>query len=336
MKELVTLFIDNIPGVSTHLWLRKTFSNYGVVRDAFIPAKRSSKTGSKFGFVRYDCSVSADMAILKANGMEVEDKKLVVKLADFVKRQSSYQPLRNPLHKPFCTNLCAILRNPLLLVWRVDEDTLKESSFAISKILIATKIHSKIEEVINLDIDGNIYLVRVSEVSSSHLPFSILSHSIQHDGLLASPKFHKTPMDVPILVFNSNEEDVKAEARLVIGDSVSNNFHQVVKDSLEHNAILRQEDSTGSRAIDSPSISASMVGETKEEVDCSMANDVGILVDVRHPSSSVGLVANSELSNSFVVKDIVLAVTNKDEEVANFDQESVKQRWMLLHPLNLD
>ncbi|KAH7833535.1 hypothetical protein Vadar_007312 [Vaccinium darrowii] len=121
-------------------------------------------------------------------------------------------------------------------------------------------------------------------------------------------------MDVPILVFNSNEEDVKAEARLDIGDSVSNNFHQVVKDSLEDNAILRQEDLIGSRAIDSPSISASMVGETKEEVHCSMVNDVGNFVDVRHSDSTVGPVADSKLSNSFEVEDTVLAVSNKDKE----------------------
>lgn len=83
MDKLVTLFIDNLPEKSSHWWLRKVFSNYGSVRDAFIPAKRSSKIGTKFGFVRYDCSVSADMAIFRANGMVVDDMKLVVKLALF-------------------------------------------------------------------------------------------------------------------------------------------------------------------------------------------------------------------------------------------------------------
>jgi len=45
----------------------------------------------------------------------------------------------------------------------------------------------------------------------------------------------KAPTDVPILVFNSNEEDEKEEARLDVSDSVSNNIHQVVNDSVSNN-----------------------------------------------------------------------------------------------------
>lgn len=89
----------------------------------------------------------------------------------------------------------------------VNEDTLKESSFAIAKIVIATKLQSKIEEVINLDINGSIYSVKFSEVSSRQLSLSIHSHSNHIVGFPTSPKLDKTPMDVPILVFNSNEED---------------------------------------------------------------------------------------------------------------------------------
>lgn len=64
-------------------WFKKTFNNYGVVKDAFIPEKRSKISGRKFGFVRYSCSISADVAIAKANGLWCEGKKLFVKLASF-------------------------------------------------------------------------------------------------------------------------------------------------------------------------------------------------------------------------------------------------------------
>ncbi|KAI8534926.1 hypothetical protein RHMOL_Rhmol10G0134500 [Rhododendron molle] len=56
---------------------------FGVVKDAFIPWKRSKRTGNRFGFVRYDCHVSASMAVSRMNGIWVEDKKLFVKEASF-------------------------------------------------------------------------------------------------------------------------------------------------------------------------------------------------------------------------------------------------------------
>lgn len=61
--EIFTLYVDNIPEAKDQQWLRSTFNKFGVVKDAFIPWKRSKRTGSKFGFVRYDCHVSAGMAV---------------------------------------------------------------------------------------------------------------------------------------------------------------------------------------------------------------------------------------------------------------------------------
>ncbi|KAH7852652.1 hypothetical protein Vadar_027431 [Vaccinium darrowii] len=95
MDGLVSLFVDNIPEKENHLGLRKIFSRYGVVRDVFIPFKKS-KTGSKFGFVRYDCSIAADMGILRANGLVVDDKKLLLKSAPSDKRKLS----QHHVHKP--------------------------------------------------------------------------------------------------------------------------------------------------------------------------------------------------------------------------------------------
>ncbi|KAH7844858.1 hypothetical protein Vadar_032408 [Vaccinium darrowii] len=57
----------------------------------FVPGKRS---GSKSGFVRYDCHVSAGVAISKAHGLWIDDKKLFVKIASFgqdVNRQNGKQ-----------------------------------------------------------------------------------------------------------------------------------------------------------------------------------------------------------------------------------------------------
>ncbi|KAH7865652.1 hypothetical protein Vadar_009378 [Vaccinium darrowii] len=63
-------------------WLKILFSSYGIVKDSFIPVKRS-KRGSRFGFVQFNCSVSAGIAISKANGLEVEGYFLFVKKAGF-------------------------------------------------------------------------------------------------------------------------------------------------------------------------------------------------------------------------------------------------------------
>ncbi|KAI8527296.1 hypothetical protein RHMOL_Rhmol12G0064100 [Rhododendron molle] len=82
-KPLFTLFVDNLPEDVSQRWVRYLFNKFGVVKDVFIPGKRSKVTGKLFGFVRYDCEVSADMAISKANGLWIEDRKLFVKMAFF-------------------------------------------------------------------------------------------------------------------------------------------------------------------------------------------------------------------------------------------------------------
>ncbi|KAH7844625.1 hypothetical protein Vadar_030083 [Vaccinium darrowii] len=68
-RVLVSLFVDNLPEDTSHSWLKKFFNNYGVVKEVFIPAKRSKATGRRFAFVRYDCDISADVAIADAHGM---------------------------------------------------------------------------------------------------------------------------------------------------------------------------------------------------------------------------------------------------------------------------
>lgn len=82
-KATFTLFVDNIPEAKDLRWLRWAFNKFGVVRDAFIPNKRSKCTGNHFGFVRYDCHVAAGMAISKMNGIWVDNRRLFVKEACF-------------------------------------------------------------------------------------------------------------------------------------------------------------------------------------------------------------------------------------------------------------
>ncbi|KAG5522231.1 hypothetical protein RHGRI_034421 [Rhododendron griersonianum] len=80
---IVTLFVDNIPDYGDQIWLQRTFNKFGVVKDAFIPKKRSKRTGNKFGFVRYECPVSAGVAVSRMNGVWVENERLFVKEASF-------------------------------------------------------------------------------------------------------------------------------------------------------------------------------------------------------------------------------------------------------------
>ncbi|KAL7205813.1 hypothetical protein ACSBR2_018684 [Camellia fascicularis] len=61
--------------------LFKLFTKFGIVKDVFIPFKRQKMSNSRFGFVRFNCPVASDIAILKANGLLVDDRVLEVKYA---------------------------------------------------------------------------------------------------------------------------------------------------------------------------------------------------------------------------------------------------------------
>ncbi|KAL7203349.1 hypothetical protein ACSBR2_016608 [Camellia fascicularis] len=66
---LFTVFVDNLPSAMDAKTLFKLFTQFGIVKDAFIPFKRRTVSNSRFGFVRFDCLVVADIAIQKANGL---------------------------------------------------------------------------------------------------------------------------------------------------------------------------------------------------------------------------------------------------------------------------
>ncbi|GMP35003.1 hypothetical protein CsSME_00007643 [Camellia sinensis var. sinensis] len=68
-NRLFNVFVDNLPSSMDVKDLFKLFMKFGVVKDAFIPFKRRKVTKSKFGFVRFNCQVAANIAIQKANGL---------------------------------------------------------------------------------------------------------------------------------------------------------------------------------------------------------------------------------------------------------------------------
>ncbi|KAL7204761.1 hypothetical protein ACSBR2_017798 [Camellia fascicularis] len=67
--EVFSLFVDNIPMSMAPKDQYFLFMKFGVVKDVFIPNKMRKATRSRFGFVRYNCSVAAKVAIQKANGL---------------------------------------------------------------------------------------------------------------------------------------------------------------------------------------------------------------------------------------------------------------------------
>lgn len=86
MENYITLFVDNLADRVNPFSLRKKFTDYGIVRDAFIPFKRGKISGRRFGFVRFDCPVSADIAVEKANGSRFMDNTIFVKRASYNKK----------------------------------------------------------------------------------------------------------------------------------------------------------------------------------------------------------------------------------------------------------
>ncbi|XP_028093770.1 serine/arginine-rich splicing factor 2-like [Camellia sinensis] len=80
---LITIFVDNIPDSMDPKGLFNLFQKFGLVKDVFIPGKRRKASKSRFGFVRYDCEVTARVAIQKADGLWCDNKALRVKCAEY-------------------------------------------------------------------------------------------------------------------------------------------------------------------------------------------------------------------------------------------------------------
>ncbi|CAL5372613.1 unnamed protein product [Camellia sinensis] len=92
------IFVDDIPDSMDPRRMHSLFSNFGVVRDVFIPFKRRKTTHIRFGFVNYDCPVAANMAVQKIDGLWCDDKALKVKLAEFGKEVVGKQRSAHPIY----------------------------------------------------------------------------------------------------------------------------------------------------------------------------------------------------------------------------------------------
>ncbi|KAL7196129.1 hypothetical protein ACSBR1_036197 [Camellia fascicularis] len=86
-EGLFTIFVDDIPNSMDPKRLFSMFGKFEVVKEVFIPTKRRQGTGTRFGFVRYDCRVTENMVIQKANGLWCDNKALRVKQTDYQKRE---------------------------------------------------------------------------------------------------------------------------------------------------------------------------------------------------------------------------------------------------------
>ncbi|KAH7866145.1 hypothetical protein Vadar_016212 [Vaccinium darrowii] len=84
-----TLYVDYLPEDVGTLWFWKIFSNFGNVKDSFIPMKRSKISGCNFGFIRYDFEEEARRAIDKANGLWIDDRGVVVKIVNYDKKKDN-------------------------------------------------------------------------------------------------------------------------------------------------------------------------------------------------------------------------------------------------------
>ncbi|XP_028058651.1 serine/arginine-rich splicing factor SC35-like [Camellia sinensis] len=93
---LFIVLVDNLLSAMDAKTLFKLFTQFGIVKDVFIPFKRRTMSNSRFGFVRFDCPVAAYITIQKANGLLVDERVLEVKKANNVKSNRDDQSMRRP------------------------------------------------------------------------------------------------------------------------------------------------------------------------------------------------------------------------------------------------
>ncbi|KAL7253570.1 hypothetical protein ACSBR1_007993 [Camellia fascicularis] len=99
--KLFTIFVDDLPRSMNLKMLGEIFRKFGVVKDVYIPLKRRRVRNTRFALVRYDCEVAAEVAVQKANRIWVEDKQLVVKHADYGKKDMEVKTRYPPQTKGF-------------------------------------------------------------------------------------------------------------------------------------------------------------------------------------------------------------------------------------------
>ncbi|KAJ8432947.1 hypothetical protein Cgig2_020577 [Carnegiea gigantea] len=80
-----SIFIDNLPHNQDPIELRRIFSRFGRVTDAYIPRKLRTKSRRTFGFIRFSSKQAADCAVQVMNGTFINQHKIFVAWARFQK-----------------------------------------------------------------------------------------------------------------------------------------------------------------------------------------------------------------------------------------------------------
>ncbi|XVF18378.1 hypothetical protein REPUB_Repub11eG0016200 [Reevesia pubescens] len=97
---VTSMFVNNIPNQVHWRWLWNIFSNHGDVVDVFIPKKRS-KSGRRYGFVRFSNHPDALKVINRLNGVWLLNSRIGVNFARFKGRTSYWRKVpKSPSAKP--------------------------------------------------------------------------------------------------------------------------------------------------------------------------------------------------------------------------------------------
>ncbi|GAB2274297.1 hypothetical protein Dimus_009063 [Dionaea muscipula] len=80
----IIMFVDNLSENVGRRELLSIFCPFESVSDVFIPTKRS-RSGTRFGFVRFESEVAVGLAVFKTDGLKMKDRFIHVKRAAFVK-----------------------------------------------------------------------------------------------------------------------------------------------------------------------------------------------------------------------------------------------------------
>jgi RNA recognition motif-containing protein len=83
----MVIFVANIPFKSRQNELKILFSQYGVVKRAYIVYNKETRRSKGFGFVEMPDESEAKEAIDKLNGFEYKEKILVVTKATSSKKE---------------------------------------------------------------------------------------------------------------------------------------------------------------------------------------------------------------------------------------------------------
>ncbi|KAH7838551.1 hypothetical protein Vadar_027993 [Vaccinium darrowii] len=187
----------------------------------------------------------------------------------------------------------------------VDDSTIKSLSFDKGRVLIATESSSIIDERISLEINGVLLHVKILEDQNSIS--QVWEEKMDERSLVISSESSDS-MDIDSLV----EESLVGQAENI--KQCPSKVTALGQDDDHMDNSKTKDDGKWVTVDDEVSIenfnceeAADFGNSDCDEVDCSIANGVGNIDDDSQPNSTNGLVANSKLSNSIVVKDAVLA-----------------------------